>query len=446
MQKSELRDIYTVSRLNREVKTLLEGFPLLWIEGEISNFKSYSSGHWYFSLKDEASQMSCAMFRGKNMLAKIKPRDGMLVQVRARVTLYEPRGNYQIIIEHMEEAGEGALRRQFEELKQKLHVEGLFNSEYKQPLPEHPKCLGVITSPSGAVIHDILTTLKRRFPALPVILYPVAVQGESSADEIVAAFKKAQQRNECDVLILARGGGSLEDLWSFNEEKVARAIFDCSIPVVSGVGHEVDITIADFVADQRAATPTGAAEMISPDQNVWLQQLKNNFSRLTQLINLNLQQRQQQVNWLNKQLVHPGQHLLEIAQRLDELQARQLRAQQHQLRHQHAEVNSLAALLKQYNPVHQIKQQVERHHQLHQRLHNSIHQQLHQARQQFTHITHSLDTVSPLATLQRGYAIVTPEDSENILRSSKKVKLGDKVITQLAEGKLHCTINKVEPK
>lgn len=446
MQQAELRDIYTVSRLNREVKTLLEGFPLLWIEGEISNFKSYSSGHWYFSLKDEASQVSCAMFRAKNMLAKLKPRDGMLVQVRARVTLYEPRGSYQVIIEHMEEAGEGALRRQFEELKQKLHVEGLFNAEHKKPLPEHPKCLGVITSPSGAVIHDIITTLKRRFPALPVILYPVAVQGDTSADEIVAAFNKAQQRNECDVLILARGGGSLEDLWSFNEEKVARAIFDCSIPVVSGVGHEVDVTIADFVADQRAPTPTAAAELISPDQNTWLQQLKNNLARLTHLMNAGLQQRQQQLVWLRKQLVHPGQRLQEIAQRLDELQARQFRAQHNQLRHQRAEINSLAARLQQHNPVHKLNQQTEKNRQLQQRLHNSMQQQLQQARQQFTHVAHSLDTVSPLATLQRGYAIVTPEGSKNILRSAKKVKQGDNVVAQLGEGKLHCTVNKLESK
>jgi exodeoxyribonuclease VII large subunit len=446
MPQNELRDIYTISRLNREVKTLLEGFPLLWIEGEISNFKSYSSGHWYFSLKDEASQVSCAMFRGKNMLTRVQPRDGMLVQVRARVTLYEPRGNYQIIIEHMEEAGEGALRRQFEELKQKLLKEGLFDTEHKQPIPEHPHCLGVITSPSGAVIHDILTTLKRRFPALPVILYPVAVQGENSADEIVAAFKKAQQRNECDVLILARGGGSLEDLWSFNEEKVARAIYDCTIPVVSGVGHEVDITIADFVADQRAPTPTGAAELISPDQYTWLQQLKNTVNRLTYLMHSGLQQRQQQLGWLNKQLVHPGQRLQEIAQRLDELQARQFRAQQNQLRHVQANITALAAQLYQYNPAHRLKQQSEKHHQLRQRLHNSMQQQLHQARQKFTHVAHSLDTVSPLATLHRGYAIVTPEGSEHILRSSIKVDQGDNIVARLDEGKLHCTVNKIESK
>ena len=252
-----LRDIYTISRLNREVKSVLEGsFPLLWVEGEISNFAQPASGHWYFSLKDEAAQVRCAMFRGRNRQVGFCPENGMQVLIRARIGLYEARGEFQIIAEHMEEAGDGALRRAFEALKQRLAAEGLFDSAHKRAIPERPRCVGVITSPTGAAVHDILTTLRRRFPALPVVIYPVPVQGEGVAAQIADMLALAGRRADCDVLILARGGGSLEDLWAFNEEVVARAIHACPLPVVSGIGHEVDVTIADFVADQRAAAPS----------------------------------------------------------------------------------------------------------------------------------------------------------------------------------------------
>lgn len=444
MKQDSLRDVYTITRLNREVKTLLESFPLLWIEGEISNFKSYSSGHWYFSLKDDASQVSCAMFRGKNMLSRLQPKDGMLVRVRAKVTLYEARGNYQLIIEHMEEAGEGALQRAYEALKQKLHNEGLFKTEHKQVIPEHPRCIGVITSPTGAVIHDIITTLKRRFPALPVILYPVAVQGAGSADEIVSAINKAQQRKECDVLIVGRGGGSLEDLWSFNEEKVARAIYDCEIPVISAVGHEVDITIADFVADHRAPTPTAAAELVSPDQQNLQQQLKSNLNRLSHLITSRLQQQQQQVRWLNKRLVSPTRRLQDIAQRLDELQVRHVRAQHNLMQNQQRRFQALMARFQLCSPQQHLQQQDEKYRQLSRRLHQGIQLQLQASRRLLAHTSHNLDTVSPLATLQRGYAIVTRENGEDIIRNSKELKTGDKITTRLAKGKLVSTIDKTE--
>lgn len=444
MKQDSLRDVYTITRLNREVKTLLESFPLLWIEGEISNFKSYSSGHWYFSLKDDASQVSCAMFRGKNMLSRLQPKDGMLVRVRAKVTLYEARGNYQLIIEHMEEAGEGALQRAYEALKQKLHNEGLFKTEHKKAIPEHPLCIGIITSPTGAVIHDIITTLKRRFPALPVILYPVAVQGAGSADEIVSAINKAQQRKECDVLIVGRGGGSLEDLWSFNEEKVARAIYDCEIPVISAVGHEVDITIADFVADHRAPTPTAAAELVSPDQQNLQQQLKSNLNRLSHLITSRLQQQQQQVRWLNKRLVSPTRRLQDIAQRLDELQVRHVRAQHYLMQNQQRRLQALMARFQLCSPQQHLQQQDEKYRQLSRRLHQGIQLQLQASRRLLAHTSHNLDTVSPLATLQRGYAIVTRENGEDIIRNSKELKTGDKITTRLAKGKLVSTIDKTE--
>jgi len=444
MKQNPQRDIYSISRLNREVKTLLEGFPLLWIEGELSNFKSYGSGHWYFSLKDQASQVSCAMFRGKNMLTKIKPRDGMLVQVRAKVTLYEPRGNYQIIVEHMEEAGEGALRRAFDELKQKLSTEGLFDSQHKKIIPEHPKCVGVITSASGAAIHDIISTLKRRFPALPIILYPVAVQGDASKNEIVAAIKKAQQRKECDVLIVGRGGGSLEDLWSFNEENVARAIYNCTIPIISAVGHEVDFTIADFVSDHRAPTPTAAAELVSPDQRAYQQQLINSTKRLNQLITAHLKQQQQQLKGLSQRLIHPSRHLQDMAQRLDELQTRYIRAQKNRLNNDKIILQGLATRFALYDPAEQLQQQHNKYQLAYQRLQKCIQQRLKNKTQQLTYIGHSLDTVSPLATLQRGYAIVTQHDNDKIIRTSKKIKVGDKMVTQLSKGTLFSTVDKIK--
>src|SRR5512139_1087653 len=258
------REIYTISRLNREARALLEGhFPLMWIEGEISNLSRPASGHLYFSLKDPFAQVRCAMFRMRGMHLTFRPADGMHVLVRARLSLYEPRGDYQLIVEHMEEVGDGALRRAFEQLKQRLLAEGLFESGRKRALPALPRCIGVITSPTGAAIHDILTVLHRRFPAIPVIVYPVPVQGAGAAEQIATMIHRASERGDCDVLIVGRGGGSLEDLWPFNEEVVARAIYTSAIPVVSAVGHEIDFTIADFVADLRAPTPSAAAEMVS---------------------------------------------------------------------------------------------------------------------------------------------------------------------------------------
>src|SRR5512141_1537339 len=244
------REIFTISRLNREARFLLErSLGAVWLEGEISNLSRPGSGHWYFSLKDEAAQVRCAMFRQRNLLVRFPVRDGMHVLARGRVSLYEARGEFQVVIDHLEEAGEGALRRRFEELKQKLQSEGLFDERHKQPLPALPRRIGVVTSPTGAAIRDILHILKRRFPAIPVLIYPVPVQGESAPREIAAAIRLAAARAECDVLIVARGGGSLEDLWAFNDERVARAIHASLIPVISGVGHEIDFTIADFVAD-----------------------------------------------------------------------------------------------------------------------------------------------------------------------------------------------------
>src|SRR5579859_8203563 len=277
------RNVFSVSRLNREVRLLLEkGLGVVWVEGELSNFSAPSSGHWYFSLKDRDAQLRCAMFRMKNASLGFTPKAGQQVLARGRISLYEPRGDYQLIVEHLEEAGIGALRREFERLKEKLAAEGLFALERKRSLPRFPRRVGVITSASGAALHDVLRVLARRYPPAAVLIYPTPVQGGAASAGLVAAIELASARAECDVLILARGGGSLEDLWSFNDERVARAIRASAIPVVSGVGHEVDFTIADFAADLRAPTPTGAAELVTPDVSTWRRLLLEQSARLQQ--------------------------------------------------------------------------------------------------------------------------------------------------------------------
>src|ERR1700735_2355091 len=299
METTANRDIYSVSRLNREVRVLLErGFGSVWLEAEISNFAKPSSGHWYFSLKDAAAQVRCCMFRQRNMLSAFAARDGQKVLVRARIGLYEPRGEYQLVIDYMEDSGLGALKRQFEELSAKLAAEGLFAPERKRSLPMIPKRIGVITSPSGAAIRDILHVLARRFAAVPVLIYPVSVQGATAAAEIVAAVRLAGRRAECDILILARGGGSLEDLWAFNDEKLARAIVASPIPVICGVGHEVDFTIADFAADVRAPTPSAAAELAAPDAAEWLMASQRLGSRLERCLRRHLAEHAERLRWL----------------------------------------------------------------------------------------------------------------------------------------------------
>ena len=391
------QEIYTVSQLNQVTRELLEdNFPFIWIEGEISNFKRPTSGHAYFSLKDANAQIRCAMFRNRNTILNFEPRDGMHVLAQARVSLYEPRGDFQLIVQHLEETGDGALRRAFELLKTKLAQEGLFDESHKKSLPAFPTCIGVITSATGAAIQDILHVLKRRAPQLRVIIYPTAVQGNEAAPQIVNAIKSANQRKECDVLIVARGGGSLEDLWPFNEEMVARAIFASDIPTVSGVGHEIDFTIADFVADQRAPTPSAAAELISPHREDWLQKIITMQNRLRHFMTTELRHYATVLISLRKRLQHPGHRLQEQAQRLDLLERNLVNAWQHQLT---------------------------------------------QAQQRLLNLSRALNTVSPLNTLQRGYAIVTHQDK--IIREANEVKIGENIKTQLARGSLLCTVEEV---
>ena len=341
----------TVTELTRQVKLLLEGeFPEVWVEGEISNLRIPASGHMYFSLKDTHAQVRCAFFRGAQRSLSFVPEDGMQVLVRARVSLYEARGEFQLIVDSMEPAGEGVLRRAYEAVKAKLLKEGLFDSTRKKALPAMPRRIGVITSPSGAVLHDILTTLKRRFPAIPVLVYPVPVQGAGAAEEIAAMIKMADKRADCDVLILARGGGSLEDLWSFNEEVVARAIDGCSLPLVCGVGHETDITIADLVADARAPTPTAAAEMLSPDQHEWLARLSAKQQRFVRMMQDHLNEARQGLDWATSRLVHPRDRIQRLRERLDTLRRTLVYSQRSQIQYYQGRLIGLGSRLRRAAP------------------------------------------------------------------------------------------------
>ncbi len=435
------RDIYTVSRLNREAKALLEGsFPALWVEGEISNLSRPASGHMYFSLKDAGAQVRCALFRGSRASRGFEPRDGLHVLARARVSLYEGRGDFQLIVEYLEEAGEGALRRAFEVLKQRLAQEGLFESARKKPLPRLPKRIGLITSPSGAVLHDIVTTLRRRFPAIAVRLYPVPVQGAGAAEKIAAAIRLAGERKDCDALIVARGGGSLEDLWAFNEEAVARALYACPLPVVAAIGHETDFTIADFVADARAPTPTAAAEMLSPDWREWFGAFRQCAQRLEQLLQDRLQRANQHVDWLSARLIHPRQRIELFRQRLHGLSLRLQLVQAGQRQLAHVRLMELAARLHRLSPAPRLRALAQQRQHLRQRLQGGMRHALASANERLRHLAQTLHTLSPLATLDRGYAIVRQADSGAVIREARAVKAGARVRAQLARGWLDCRV------
>ena len=436
------RDVYSVSRLNREVRVLLErGFGSLWLEAEISNFARPSSGHWYFSLKDAVAQVRCAMFRQRNMLCAFTARDGQKVLVRARIGLYEPRGEYQLIVDHMEDAGLGALKRQFEELAAKLTAEGLFAPERKRPLPILPKRIGVITSPTGAAIRDILHVLARRFSAVPVLIYPVAVQGAAAAAEIAAAVRTAGRRAECDVLILARGGGSLEDLWAFNDEALARAIVASPIPVVSGIGHEIDFTIADFVADVRAPTPSAAAEIVVPDAEEWLASLRRWSTRLQRGILRRLDAHRERLHWLTGRaaLVSPAARVAQQSQRLDELEQRLSRALRQVLSDAKSTLGEHRSRLWQASPLARVQGAAVHYAALSARLRAATLERLRRARARLLPLMRTLNAVSPLATLERGYAIVSIEGGE-ILRNAAAAKPGAIIEARLAHGTVRAKV------
>ncbi|MCC6709076.1 MAG: exodeoxyribonuclease VII large subunit [Gammaproteobacteria bacterium] len=434
------RDVFSVSRLNETARALLEtGLGNVWVEGEVSNLARPASGHVYFSLKDASAQVRCAMFRTRNRAVGFEARDGMKVVAYGRVSLYTPRGDYQLIVEALEAAGEGLLRMRFEQLKRKLFEEGLFDAERKRPLPRWPRAVGVVTSASGAAVRDIITVLKRRCPALPVIIYPTSVQGEGAAAEIAAAIATANRRAECDVLLVGRGGGSLEDLWSFNEEIVARAIHASAIPVVSAVGHEVDFTIADLVADLRAATPSAAAELVSPDMLEIEAQVERARQRLVKTVSQNLKQHTRELEQLRRRLISPQRRLELHFQRLDELLARLPTALTTQLSLKRSQLRALEARVASQSPrariaAHQGTLEHARH-----RLTAAMRRLLEQRQARLARCEQVLRALGPGATLERGYAIVT-DASGRLLRDARDVELGATLTTRLARGRLEAEV------
>ncbi len=442
------REVYTVSSLNREARRVIEDrLGVVWVEGEISGLARPSSGHLYWRMKDETAQLRCAMFRQNNRRLSFRPVDGQHVLARGRVSIYEPRGEYQLVVEYLEEVGEGLLRRRFEELKRKLAAEGLFDTGRKREKPELPRRIGVITSPSGAAVRDIVTVLARRFPAVPVLIYPTAVQGSGAAVEIASALELADRRGECDLLILARGGGSLEDLWSFNEEVVARAMAAVSIPIISGVGHEIDFTIADFVADVRAPTPSGAAELAVPDQAQWTARIETLGERLFRAVGQRLTDPVKRLAALDHRLQrsHPGVQLRHSAQRLDELETRFRLALRQLLEERRSRLSESAARLRGASPAERIKSLDERLGFLYRNLARAANNTLHRRRERLLLARRTLESVSPVATLQRGYAIVTGGETGAILTDAGAAPPGAAIEIRLARGELSATVDESHP-
>ena len=437
--------VLSVRELNLAVKQLIEGgLPLLWVRGEVSNFVNAASGHWYFSLKDEMAQVRCVMFRHKSQYLDFKPANGMQVEVLALATLYEARGDFQLTLEKMRPAGLGALYEAFERLKAKLEGEGLFEAERKRDLPLLPKQIGIVTSPQAAALRDVLRTLANRMPNVPVLLYPTPVQGEGAAQKIAQAIKTASQRAECDVLIVCRGGGSIEDLWAFNEELVARAIAASHIPVVSGVGHETDFTIADFVADLRAATPTAAAQAVVPDRQELRQRLAQHRQRLMRAVSRRFEQGMQQVDYLQRRLVHPAQRIQQQTERLGALQQRMRLANVYALQHRQGRWNSLWQRLRGMCP------DVSRLHE----------QQTDNARRLRTAMQHTLDRhdarlialqqhlqlLDPQQVLARGYSMVRDAQGR-IVVNSESIAVGEKLDITFAQGGARAVVQeKREPR
>ncbi|WP_394293210.1 exodeoxyribonuclease VII large subunit [Aeromonas rivipollensis] len=443
--QSRQQQIFTVTRLNSAVRMILEqDLGLVWLTGELSNLAMPSSGHWYFSLKDISAQVRCAMFKGNNRRVPFRPQDGMQVLVQARVSLYEPRGDYQLIIESMQPAGDGMLALRFEELKRRLGAEGLFDEGRKRPLPREPRAVGLVTSATGAALHDMLTVLERRAPDLPVFIYPTQVQGSAAIAQIVAAITLANRRAEVDVLIVGRGGGSLEDLWCFNEEAVARAIAGSTIPVISAVGHEVDVTISDFAADLRAPTPSAAAELVAPDRSARAQRLVHLKQRLVQAISRRQTAARHGFALLQKRLDHqdPKRRLEQQSQRLDELSGRLQQLLNLRLHQGERRLANLELRLQARSPSTLLAAGKRRHQLAEERLHTLMSKRQDLAAHRLAMLSARLDGVSPLATLGRGYSITRTPSGEVISRAAQ-VSPGQQLVTMLAEGELRVRVEEV---
>jgi len=441
----------SVSDLNRQVKRMLEvSYGQIWVSGEISGLSRPNSGHWYFSLKDTKAQIRCAMFRGFNQRVRFQPKEGDLILVRAKVSLYEGRGDYQLIVEGMEPAGLGQLQAEFDALKLKLSLEGLFDEVNKKTIPSIPSKVAVITSQSGAVIHDIISVTQRRFPALEIIVLPVSVQGDKAASEIAKSIEFANQHHIADVIIVGRGGGSLEDLWAFNEEIVARAIYSSSLPIISAVGHEVDFTIADLVADYRAPTPSAAAEKVTPDQFEIMQQLDQQQRRLQYFMEMRLQRHADKLQHLRRHLKHPGDVLIDKELYMATLASRLKLALKNNLTlAQHRYETCTQALFK-YEPSQTIQQKMQTIDYLYEKLLNKQTSLIEAQQHRLSIAAQTLNTASPLATLGRGYAILSKKDKngkdKQVISSSQKLKAGDKISASLKDGVVHCTVEQSVPK
>lgn len=437
--------VLSVTELNRRARQLLEvHLATVWVRGEISNLAVPSSGHWYFTLKDDRAQVRCAMFRGQNALLRFRPEHGMQVIARGRVSLYEGRGDYQLIIDNLTVDGAGALQIAFEQLKARLEDEGLFDDDFKQELPTLPQHIGIITSPTGAAIRDILSVFRRRFPAIRISVFPVPVQGTDAAPAIARALQLANTRDDLDALILARGGGSLEDLWAFNEEVVARAVFASDIPVVSAIGHETDFTICDFVADVRAPTPSAAAELLSPERSDFDALFAHYADALRKCLLGRIASCRSELVSLAKRLRHPGHTLREQQQKLDHLEWRLLRAWQLHQQTLQLRLEKLGSRLDRQHPEHVLRQLDRRLGQAAGRLCERTSLRLQQDRQHLQHLAALLGSLSPLQTLQRGYAIASNEQGIAIT-SASQVQPGEKLQVQLHEGRLDCTITNRHP-
>ena len=447
--KDHAENILSVSGLNSMARSLLESnFPAVIVEGEISNLAVPSSGHWYLTLKDKSSQIRCAMFVNRNRMVRFKPENGKQIIVRGRLSIYEGRGDYQLILDSMEEAGDGALQRAFEQLKRKLQDEGLFAGENKQEMQSHYQHIGVITSATGAAVQDIISVFARRFPATKITLLPVVVQGAGAAAEIVSAIERANTLAEklgLQALIVGRGGGSLEDLQAFNEEPVARAIFASELPICSAVGHEVDFTIADFVADLRAPTPSAAAELLSPNQEDYFEQLFSTSAQFKSAISLAIKQGRQQLTWIAKQLKHPDRRLQEQAQNLDRLDIRLRRAMSNNIASQRAELTQMQRTLSANSPKQLLERNKLRLAAGRGRLDQSLRSVLASRRSSLQTLSRSLNSVSPLSTLARGYSI-TLDSSANVVRSTEDVKVGATITSRLSEGEIVSTISAIAKK
>ena len=435
------QEIISVSEINRRAKSILEeNFPFVWIQGEVSNFFSAASGHWYFSLKDESSEIRCAMFANKSHRITFEPKDGDHLVLNGTLSIFEGRGQYQIIVEHIELAGEGALLKAFEELKKKLLTEGLFDDSLKKKLPSYPRSIAVVTSPDGAVIQDIINVLSRRSPFFSLTVVPTLVQGEKAAPLICEALNKASNLENIDLIILARGGGSIEDLWAFNNEEVARAIVNCPIPLVSAVGHETDFTISDFVADIRAPTPSIAAEIISQPYSELKETLEGYQSYLLKSVESQFDSQRTRITNLIKRIRHPGDKLREIGQKVDYLETALIQEMHQKVSFKKNQLNLTQLSLQQNSPQNKVKEAKVYLQNASKDLLKAFNLKIERKRKLLGELVATIEAVSPLSVLARGYSIISTEPEGKILSSSNQVKIGQTISAVLNKGSIKAEV------